>query len=81
MKVFDGNGYPEGYSWADRYILFCGLMFVPAFVLNQPSLNVKRAHFWEKSSFRRNLQKNNIDIAILRFFLERSWHVCVLHSS
>ena len=45
-------------------------MFVPAFVLNQPSFKVKRAHFWEKPSFRRNLLKNNIDIAIFRFFLK-----------
>ena len=33
------------YLGTDRYILFCGLMFVPAFVLSQPSLKVKLAQF------------------------------------
>ena len=46
---------------ADRYILFCGPMFVPEFVLSQPT-------FWDRPLFRRNLQKNNTDIPMFGLF-------------
>ena len=33
--------------------------------------------FWDRPLFHRNSQKNNIDIPMFRFFLERSLHACV----
>ena len=55
---------------ADVYILFCGPMFVPAFVLSQPSFKVNKPTFWDRSLCRRNLQKNNIDVPMFIFFLK-----------
>ena len=52
-------------------MLFCGPVFVPAFALYQPNFKVNKPTFWDKVNkptfgdrplFRRNLQKNNIDI-------------------
>ena len=58
---------------ADRYILFCDPMFVPAFVLSQPT-------FWDRPLFHINLQKNSIDIPVLKSFCQKSLHVCVATS-
>ena len=33
---FSGNQFVVFYSWADKLILFCGPMFVPALILSQP---------------------------------------------
>ena len=62
---------------ADRYVLFCGPMFVPALVPSQPDY---KPTIWGRSLYFTEIYERTMLFQCSILFLRRSLHVCVATS-